>query len=113
MRLTSLQRRTLEFYREFHASPPTLGRLFARSFVRHFIIMLLFFVPAALNYFMTKDLLLAGLALGMGLGVILRDVSHFRITIQVWPAVSQVVDWKKIDECLELDAYTAEYPEEL
>lgn len=113
MRLTSVQRRTLELYRKFHAVPPTPGRLFATSFVRHVIISLLFFVPAAMAYFITQDLFLAGLALGMGLGVIVRDVSHFRVTIQVWPVVSYVLNWKKIDECLEMDAYTAEYPEEL
>ena len=74
----------------------------ARSARRHVLLVLVFTFAAVLTY--TFRLPSVGLILvGMAIGAISRDFGMFRKMVIVWPVLSRVLDWRRIDELLEDD----------
>ncbi len=100
MKLSALQRKLLQQYRGFHDSAPSMGRLMALSARHHVLLVLVFTIAVVLTYsFRLPSVAL--ILVGMAIGAVSRDFGRFRTMIRVWPVLSRVLDWKRIDELLE------------
>jgi hypothetical protein len=97
--LTSLQVRYLRNRRGFCDRPPTLGRIYRGVWK-----MTLWFVGLGLigvwAIFDPKLSVMGWALVGFVVGVLLRDLGHFRMTVQLWPATAAVLDQRKLDELL-------------
>lgn len=59
-------------------------------------------IPLACIYFYLEAAPSTGwFCAGLGFGTILRDFGWHRNTTRVWPVMSHVIDWQKIDNLLE------------
>ncbi len=99
MPLTALQRTVLERYRTFRVSPPTLWRMMALASRNHAILSIIFSLGSIYLY-LDESESFAGFVAGLGVGAILRDIGSFRKGIQIWPILTRVFDWQKIDDLL-------------
>lgn len=110
MKLTLLQRKILERYRQFRDQPPTLGRLVTLSLVNH--ILLIMVCGAAIACFAVVIADVSGMIffVGLGMGAICRDIGLFRRTALAWPALHAIIDWKKLDEILAADSTDDQHP---
>lgn len=103
MQLTHLQRATLMLYQAYHANAPTVGGIL-RRLMKLYLIMLIVVVATLTVVTLTGSfsdaLPWAGLLIGLVSGAALRDLGHVRIAVRVWPVLSQVLDWQKIDVLL-------------
>ncbi len=99
MPLTALHRTVLESYRTFRESPLTVWRLMALASKSHAILFIIFSLLSIIWYLKVSESE-AWLFAGIGAGCILRDVAHFRMRVRVWPVLTRVVDWQKIDDLL-------------
>ena len=104
--LTPVQRTALNAYRAFRAEPPSLGRLVLRS--RRAYALLLVVAGAAIALALALKLgAAAAFAAGIVVGAAARDVGWFRRTVQLWPALSRVIDWARLDALLAPDGVAA------
>ncbi len=99
MKLTALQRKTLEQYRGFHDAPPTVGGLVALAAGRHLLLVLLFGIGVVM-VLAVEIPSAAFILVGMVIGAISRDWGTFRRFVRVWPVLSNVLDWARIDGML-------------
>jgi len=97
MALTKIQRIVLQRYQGYRQQPPTLLGLFRQSWQVEAILI----VASALviwfaynSYVFWAVYLVAGLLVG----ALARDVGSFRRFLQVWPALSQVLDWQRVEQ---------------
>ena len=106
--LTRRQRKTLEFYMKFRDQPPTVWGLLAMSATRWlgFAVIcgmgaaFLFGVTILLDVSFTMVLFTTGLMIGMWLGTAARDAGIFRNFVAVWPALRDVLNWRRIEQRL-------------
>ena len=99
MQLTKAQRRNLELYATYHSEPPTFWRLFKLNLARYLVItvlLILLFVLAQVTGTESIALIVSGICLG----VLIRDITRFRLFVRVWPATSAVLDWERLDALL-------------
>lgn len=99
MQLTKEQRRNLELYATYHSEPPTIWQLFKLNLARYLVITVLLIILFILAL-LTGTESLALILTGIFLGVLIRDITRFRLFVRVWPATSAVLDWEKIDVLL-------------
>ena len=98
--LTALQRKVLRNYREYCDQTPTLSTLLIKSLPVLSLLVIYIVVAGGLMLFV--DMGNAALFLwGMGAGVLLHQVSVFRVFLRVWPAVAAIVDRQRLDELLD------------
>lgn len=99
--ITKVQRKALEHWRLYRQQhPPSLWFLVRLSWPA-LLIPLVFIMAGAAYFFFGDHVDMACAALGMAAGVALRDIGVFRRFLQVWPIMSSVLDWKRIDELLD------------
>ena len=102
MRLTPFQRKLLERYQSYRESPPTLWKLIAFALPNHFWLLVFLSLLAVILYlYAFESVFLIWWIMGVGIGAISRDIGHFRAVLRLWPVISQVLDYQKIDEALE------------
>ena len=102
MQLTKAQRRNLELYAQYHATPPTFWQIFRMNLTRYLILAVLIFLVYILARTAGTEAL-AMIAIGLFLGVLLRDISRFRQFVYMWPATSAVIDWDRLEVLLKGD----------
>jgi len=95
--MTRLQRRHLQLYLRFRAQPMTLtGLLWANR--RLYVLLLLAFAAMAALVFSTSG---ANAAAFVGVAfavVILRDIAWYRRSISIWPLLTELLHWDKIEK---------------
>jgi len=99
MQLSKTQRRNLELYATYHSEPPTFGKLFRLNLGRYLVITVLLILLLILTN-NTAMQSLSLIAIGIFIGVLIRDITRFLYFIRVWPATSAVIDWKQLDALL-------------
>jgi hypothetical protein len=99
MQLTKAQERTLELYLKWRSSPPTFWFLISQNLIRYLIhlVLVIFLVLLAP---LTGEPWIGWIAIGLFLGVLLRDIGLFQRSVRLWPMTSAVLDWERIDELL-------------
>lgn len=103
MTLTPLQRAILKQYQQFRERPPTAGRLFALSAGGYFVLLMALAVLAAFWVALgqwNQPWIIAAFAIGFAL----RDYQLNRMSVRFWPALAEVLDWKKVDELVRVEA---------
>ncbi len=99
MQVTKLQRKALEEYRQFRRREPSLIGLMRSALKLHVLMVL---VGAAVAVLVTaigqKETGL--IVIGMVLGAVIRDYGIFRRFTKLWPALSETMNWRRIDELL-------------
>jgi hypothetical protein len=99
MQLTRAQRQLLVAYREFHLDGVSLAAMYRKSW-RGAVLFALYFTGAAAFCFAYDLIWMAAMLIGLALGSFLRDYSYMRRTVSVWPVVSQITDWGRVDQML-------------
>ncbi len=93
---------TLTAYLEYGASPPTWGKLLRRAWKRHLILFGLGALGVSLMLWNDAVDVAVGFAAFIA-GAFLGDIGMFRRFLQLWPALTQVLDRGRIDELLAED----------
>lgn len=99
MQLSKAQRHNLELYAIYHLKPPAFWQLFRSNLARYLVIaalLMLIFLLAPI----TGTEWLALILTGVFLGALVRDISRFLQFVRMWPAISAVIDWERLDELL-------------
>jgi len=97
--LTKLQRKSLETYMAFRDRPPAIGAIFRRSAGRvSFIAAYCVVFGVVLDWLDSP--LGAGLMFGILIGLLVGALSQARVFLRVWPAITQVLDWTKLQALL-------------
>ena len=96
MQLTKAQRRNLELYAIYHKAPPTFWQLFRLNLWRYLVMTVLLILLFGLSQ-VTGTEWLALIATGLFLGALIRDVARFRQFVHIWPAISVVLDWERLN----------------
>ena len=97
--LTPFQRTYLRNLRSLFDSPPTTGRLIARSWRAY----VLFFAYFGFVFWLFWELNNPGamwFMLGMAAGAVVRDLGLFRRSVQLWPVTQVIVDRRRVEELL-------------
>ena len=100
--LTPVQRAALQAYRAFRSEPPSLGGLVRRSRRAYALLFVLAGAAIALALVLALGAV-AAFAAGILTGVVARDLGWFRRSVQIWPALSRVIDWARLDALLASD----------
>ncbi len=103
MTLTPLQRAILKQYQQFREHPPTVERLFALS-TRFYTALLIGLGLAALPWITLGQWNQVWMSVAFAFGVLFRDFQLNRLSVRFWPAVAEVLDWKKVDELVWVEA---------
>ena len=80
---------------------PIIGSL-AKSSKYYLIIAVVF---GGYSYFVWNMgmLLISGAAIGIIVGIIIRDITWFRVNSKLWSINNQIINWEKVDNLLEED----------
>ena len=100
MKLTKLQKKTLQFFNLFRAEPPTIvGQLRFNWFAW---LPLLIIAVLGCVVLLTPGFENAGwLWIGLVVGAFFRDIGRFRGLVRVWPVYKEIINWQRISELLE------------
>lgn len=99
MPLSALHRTFLDRYKRFRDEPPTIWRLMKVTMINHAAILMV--VSAAVAIMLATEIPSAAwFFVGMGFGVLCRDLGVFRRLVQVWPVLLTIIDWHKVDQVL-------------
>jgi hypothetical protein len=96
MKLTRLQNRYIKALLRNRIAGPTLGIWLQAAWKPWFLSAILCAIAAL--FFASFSLAISWVYLGLWLGAVLRDISHFRSARRLWPITSEVVDWKRVSE---------------
>lgn len=89
----------LERCKRFRTQPPTFWRVAALS--SPFAFFLIFFSAMVWYFWHARGQGFLGWSIGaFTLGVLFREFQMIRQFIRVWPTMSEVVDWDKLDALL-------------
>jgi hypothetical protein len=105
MQLTRSQRRVLEVYRWYRLHPPTF-QLYLSAMLWRSARWIYggIFVVALLIVLLGRFAAVAGwiyLLLGVIVGVVIRDLLHYRQTIRIWPVFNTIIDWAVVETLLQ------------
>ena len=97
MALTKIQRIVLQRYQGYRRRPPTLLGLFRQSWQVGAILIV---ASAIVIWFAYNSHVFwaAYLVAGLLVGALARDVGSFRRFLQVWPTLSQILDWQRVEQ---------------
>ncbi len=86
-------------------APPTFGSLYVRYIPNHFIIAVLVVGLAGLFYVaLPKSGAFSGVCYflaGTFVGSVARDLGVIRRTLQAWPILADIIDWRRVDKLLD------------
>jgi len=94
--LTAQQQKTLKDYADFHEAPPSSWWIFSRA-ARSHIILTNVLGGIAWIAFVAGIPYVSLLLVGMIVGVVSRNIVQLLNTVHVWPLLSQIIDWHKVD----------------
>lgn len=97
--LTPLQLRYLRNIRDYCNSPPTLARIYAKTWRNLRLVLLVGVAGVAAGVLLDRPFV-AWMVGGMAAGGLLRDLGYFRQTVQLWPATRAVINREKLEELL-------------
>ena len=97
--MSALQTTVLRAYVDYREKPPSLGRFLAKPRPSFLIVMLLFASSSVLGFLADQPVYAYG-RLGIIIGVLLANVSHWRPFQELWPILSAVLDWDKVEAAL-------------
>lgn len=102
MRLSKVQRRSLEIYLSFRDTSPSLPKLVRLSGWRILLIPSYCLMATAFFYFYHC---VAGIWLmaGILIGFLSSTLAQYRLFLKVWPAVREVLDWNELKALLGKD----------
>ena len=105
MQLTKLQRKALSRAKELKSSPfPVFGTI-----VRHWKFYLIISVALGGYSYFSYSVgysLIAGISLGVLIGLFLRDIKFLRLQSKMWSMNILITDWEKVDRLLEQQSET-------
>ncbi len=99
MSLTKSVRKNLQLYERYRDTPPTFWSLIKLNLLRYLGSALLVF----LLYQIAPSAVLESLALiviGLFVGSLVRDLSHFCRFVRFWPTQSAIMDWQRVEDLL-------------
>ena len=99
MALTKIQRIVLQRYQGYRQQPPTLLGLFRQSWQVEAILVVASVLVIWFAY-SSHQFWAAYLVAGLLVGALARDVGSFRRFLQAWPALSQFLDWQRVEQAL-------------
>jgi hypothetical protein len=100
MKLTKLQRKTLEFFHSHRSETPTIGCQLRFNWFAWVPLV----VIGILGCFvlLTPGCEKAGwLWIGLVGGAFARDLGRYRGVVRVWPAYQEIINWQRVSELLE------------
>jgi hypothetical protein len=100
MKLTKLQKKTLQFFHSCRSEPPTVGRQLSFNWFAWLLLLII----AALGcvVLLTPGFANAGwLWIGLVAGAFGRDIGRYRGIVRVWPVYREIINWQKVSELLE------------
>ena len=102
MKMTKLQRKTLQFFDLFRSETPTVGRQLRFNWFAW--IPLLIIALLGLLLLFTPGFECGGwLWIGLVAGAFFRDIGRFRGLVRVWPVYREIINWQRVKELLETD----------
>jgi hypothetical protein len=104
--MTRIQRRNLQLYLHFRGTKMTIPRLIRYNARMYMLTILIFAIAGGFFYAVAGGLgaSFAGVAL---IVLFLRDIGWYRRSIAIWPLLQQILDWRKVEELVHVDAYRA------
>lgn len=100
MRLTYYQRKVLTGFCKFRLNPPTWCG-FLRNSWRRFLFMGSLFLGLGLLAAWAGGLFITIFCLGALYGMAIIEYRDFKWFRLLWPALAEVLDWKRVEELLE------------
>jgi hypothetical protein len=105
MQLSTFQRRALEVYRWYRQHPPA-WQFYLIAVLRRssYLIYLGIFGVALLLLLIGRTAAIGGwvyLLLGVIIGIIVRALLAYQQTIRLWPVLTVIIDWDKVDALLQ------------
>lgn len=98
--MTKLERRTLEYYKQYRRNPPKANRIWLSSLRTHSILIGGAACLTAFDY-LTGHFLWSYLMLSFIFGVLLSDYRRGIVSEAIWPLFEDIIDWDYVDELLE------------
>jgi hypothetical protein len=100
MKLTKLQKKTLQFFNLFRTEPPTIGRQLRFNWFAWLPLLIIAVLGCVV--LLTPGFENAGwLWIGLVVGAFFRDIGRFRGLVRVWPVYKEIINWQRISELLE------------
>lgn len=99
MQITSLQRKTLMFYREHQVKSPTLGTLLRKAWKSQ-LFLVVFSLLMVGTWYALEQPALSLFFLGLLTGALASHLGAFLRFLRLWPALVLVLDWRRIEEIL-------------
>jgi hypothetical protein len=100
MKLTKVQRKTLQFFQLFHSEKPTIGRQLIFNWFA-WLPLLASVAVASIFAFTPAFANMGWWMIGVAVGAFGRDIGRFRQFVRVWPVYKEVVNWQRVSELLE------------
>lgn len=100
MQLTTLQVKLLNRYRQWRQNPPTVFSLLCLEWKAELMLVGYCLLAGAYCYWAEMQVTLY-LVCGAMFGALTRDIGLFRRTTQIWPMLSEVIDWNRVDQVLD------------
>ena len=97
--MTQSQRRMLMAYRTVRDSPPTVATFLPRLMRPWLLLAVVCGVLVALGV-ASGFQFVPGLALGLFVGCVARDISWSLKTAQIWPTTREIINWDRVDQLL-------------
>jgi len=95
--MTPLQRRNLQLYLRFREHSPTVSALLWANRRNYLILLSALGGLGGFFYLAVGGVSASFFAVAFVISV-LRDIGHYRRSIDIWPVLRQVLDWNKIDQ---------------
>jgi hypothetical protein len=100
MKLTKIQRKTLQFLLLFFPIKPTIGRQLRFNWFAWLPLLALCAIGCIFAF--TSGLSSLGWwVIGMAVGAFSRDIGRFRLFVRVWPVYKEIINWQRVTELLE------------
>ena len=100
MKLTRLQRKTLQFFDTFRSATPTVGRQLRFNWFAW--LPLLAVIAVAVVVAFIPGLVNVGLLwIGLAVGALSRDIGRFRGLARVWPVYKEIINWERVSVLLQ------------
>ena len=99
MALTKLQKIVLQRYQAYRLQPPTFLGLLQQAWEVE--VSLIILCGIVVWYAYSSHMYAAAYFIGgLLVGALARDVATFRRVLQIWPALSQVLDWQRVEQVI-------------
>jgi hypothetical protein len=100
MKLTKLQKKTLEFFHSCRSKPPTIGRQLGFNWFA-WVPLLVVGVLGCLVLLTPGFEKVGWLWVGLIAGAFARDIGRFRGVVSVWPVYKEIINWQRVSDLLD------------